>query len=393
MNYLDTVDLSSSVRDYEFTRMANRQIRRVISAESFRDMDAEEIFRFLYREMQLVSFKDYLKRYLYERAGIAEPFRSVDDRTWQEVITGAFEENNAPHSFEPTTTRWSATVKSWLNAERVRRGTVFLLGFGLRMDEDDVTDFLTKVLHEDDYRMDDPAEAVYRYCFLHRLPYAKARALLDRAQSALPTGGGVACAPDCLQSEEKLLRYLAGLRGNAGTGARQTMAAHFDALFRRCLEAAAEIYNRDEEEKPKKLRRSWTAADVSAADLEQMLCSGIPLTDSGNLTKANLSLLARHFQSFRPSRQRLEGVMKRQLAPDRYELLTLAFFLWSRRDLPGGERLKGYLDEINGILAGCGMSPLYPANPYEAFLLICTLSDCPLAVYTEVWEMSYTDLK
>ncbi|MBR4458076.1 MAG: hypothetical protein IKS31_03860 [Clostridia bacterium] len=389
MNYLETVNFNATVRDYEFTRMANRQIRQVVSSESFRDMSSEEIFRFLFREIRLVSFGDYLKRYLYERSGMEEPFREIDDRTWQDVITGAFAENNAPHSFKPTTTRWSTTVKGWLTSERVRRSTVFLLGFGLRMDEDDVGDFLTKALHEDDFRMDDPTEVIFRYCFLHRLPYAKAVELTERFE-ALPAGkekaGG---AEDCLRDEKQLLRRLSALKGQSSCAAREEMFRRYDDLLLRCMQTAADIYNRDEEEKPKRARRVWTAEDITAADLEQMLCSGIPLTDSGNLTKANLSLLSKHFQSFRPSRQRLEGVQKRQLAPDRFDLITLDFFLWSQRDIPGEQRLRRYADEINGILSACGMSPLYSASPYEAFLLICTLSDCPLAMYTEVWEMSY----
>lgn len=387
MNYLETVNFNATVRDYEFTRIANRQIRQVITSASFEDMSSDEIFRFLMHDIRLVSFRDYLKRYLYERAGMTEPFLEIDDRTWQDVITGAFAENGAPHSLEPTTTRWSATVKGWLNSDRVRRSTVFLLGFGLRMDEDDVTDFLTKVLHEDDYRMDDPFETVCRYCFLHHLPYAKARELLERSET-MPAKKA-SDAEDCLRSEDSLLRYLAGLKGKTALRVRETMAEQFDSLYRRCLQTAAAIYNRDEEEKPARSRRVWTAEDITPADLEQMLCSGIPLTESGNLKKANLSLLARHFQSFRPSRQRLDGVLKRKLTPDRYDLITLSFFLWSQRDIPGEDRLKGYLDETDGILAACGMSPLYTANAYEAFLLICTLSDCPLAMYTEVWEMSY----
>ena len=92
MNFLETVNWESTVRDYEFTRQAHRQIMDVVSNESFEDMSSEEVFRFLFQEISLVSFKDYLKRYLYERAGITEPFREIDDSVWQEIIINAFEE-------------------------------------------------------------------------------------------------------------------------------------------------------------------------------------------------------------------------------------------------------------------------------------------------------------
>ena len=81
--------------------------------------------------------------------------------------------------------------------------------------------------------------------------------------------------------------------------------------------------------------------------------------------------------------------MKRQHSPDRFDLITLGFFIYAQQDLPGEERLRQYLAEINASLAACGMGEIYSANPYEAFLLICTLSDCPLAVYGDVWELSY----
>ena len=43
------------------------------------------------------------------------------------------------------------------------------------------------------------------------------------------------------------------------------------------------------------------------------------------------------------------------------------------------------------ILKKCGMSEIYIVNPYECFLLMCLLTDCPLAVFADIWEMSYED--
>ena len=114
------------------------------------------------------------------------------------------------------------------------------------------------------------------------------------------------------------------------------------------------------------------------------------MTDSGNLVKANKSLLSKHFQNYRFSRQRVDGLLKGQAQPDRYDLITLCFFIHAQKEeLTGEQRLSGYLSEINPILTSCGMSEIHPANPYEAFILICILSDCPLAVYGDIWELSY----
>ena len=43
------------------------------------------------------------------------------------------------------------------------------------------------------------------------------------------------------------------------------------------------------------------------------------------------------------------------------------------------------------ILARCEMSEIYIVNPYECFLLMCLLTDCPLAVFSEIWEKSYEE--
>lgn len=390
MNYLETANFNATVRDYEFTRKARRQIFEVVRSENFEDMPADEIFRFLYQGISLVSFKDYLKRYLYERAGIEEPFAEVDDKTWHDIIIGAFEENNAPHSFEPTSTRWNATVKSWLTSERVRRNTVFLLGFGLRMTEDDVSDFLTKVLEEDDYRMDDPIEVIFRYCYRHNLSYARATMLKEQFNSLQPADKSAATDDEILRDESSLIRHLSAIKSSRPDAHSNNADLCFREMYEKCQAEIARIYNLDETEKPEKQRRLWKPNDITAADLEKMLCAGIPVTESGNLIKANQSLLSRHFQNYRPSRQRIDGLLKGNAQPDRYDLITLCFFLHAQEDcLTGEERLSVFLREINPVLKNCSMHEIHPVNPYEAFILICALSDCPMAVYGDIWEMAY----
>ena len=385
----DESDLERTIRDEEFTRKARKQIRQVVTSESFLDLSCDEIMLLLRDEMEQVSFRDYLKRYLYRQTDMQEPFRSIPDRTWQQMIDYAFEENGAPRSFEPTSTRWTATVKNWLNAQRVRRSTVFLLGFGLRMPEKDVSEMLTKVLMEDDFRMYDPREVIFRYCFANTLPYSAANSYLEQYEKLQPENGSFAENKELPRNEAELLDRLAEIKGGVQNDTEGTSRRCFLDLYQRCCQAAADIYNQDEEEKPEKSRREWHAEDITPADLEQMLCSGIPLTPSGNLAKANLSQLCQRFESFRPSRQHMDGILRGTLQPDRYDLLTLSFFLHAQTDVPGRERLHAYLEETNAILASCQMSGVYPAHAYEAFLLICIVSDCPMAVYTEIWEMSY----
>ena len=46
----------------DFTNRASRNIKRIVTSESFSDMGSDMIFEFLLHEMEIVSFKDYLKR-------------------------------------------------------------------------------------------------------------------------------------------------------------------------------------------------------------------------------------------------------------------------------------------------------------------------------------------
>lgn len=392
MNYLDAIDFESTIRDYEFTKKAQRQIHRAVTSETFIDMDAEKILHLLKSDFEIVSFKDYLKRYIYERAQINERFDRVPEEVYRDIIRDAFLENNVPHSAEAATTRLSAAVKSWLASDRVRRETVFLLGFALRMDNQDVNEFLTKVLKEDGFRENDPGEAVYSFCFQRGLPYARARELL-RLFEGLRAGDGKRPAAQARENADEAALLARLLAGSDGQGREEAAPAYlmFHSLYARCQAVIANIYTADEEEKPPRERRAWQDTDITPTNLEQMLCSGIPLVKGGNLSPASQSLLSRHFDSYRLSRQRLSGLLNHQLKPDRYDLMTLAFFLHAQEDIPEEERLKNYLDEVNHILGQCSFGPFNAANPYEAFLLICTLSGCPLALFSEVWELSYPE--
>ena len=51
-----------SVKDFEFTRKAAQKFRQVVSLDSFEDEDADVIFHYLYKEMELVSVDQTDKR-------------------------------------------------------------------------------------------------------------------------------------------------------------------------------------------------------------------------------------------------------------------------------------------------------------------------------------------
>ena len=292
ISYLDETNFESTIRDYEFTKRAKHQIQRIVDSDDFQDMDSEAIFRYLYGSMQIVSFKDYLRRYIYEKLGIDEPFSAVRDEDYREIIAYSFDENAAPHSFEPNTTRFSMTIKGWLSHESVRRDSVFLLGFGLRMTDDDVSMFLTKVLKDEDFNFSDPRETAFWYCYHTQSSYSEAVALMKdakRAESdinAAPVSvKSIADALNaCLNERRYMLQYLTLLIHSDAVYTREKLAyMHFMQLVEDAKKEVAAMYNSDWFDSG--TERCFAASDISSSDLEKVICSGIPLTKSGNLQR------------------------------------------------------------------------------------------------------------
>ena len=119
--------------------------------------------------------------------------------------------------------------------------------------------------------------------------------------------------PDAMHidSEKQLLDWLAYLKNSGIHERKQSIAnAEFESLYERTGKIIAKMY---QEEDKTGSRKRKTAEEISPADVEKVLCSGIPVTRNGNLEKMSSSLLAKHFGRYRMSRQRIDGLLKRQL--------------------------------------------------------------------------------
>ena len=387
-----------TVKDFEFTRKAAQRFRQVVELDSFEEKDTEVIFHYLYKEMELVSFGDHLKRYIYERAGIEEPFAEVPQEVYRDIAVESFKETYTPKSMNPTSTKLPALVNNWLTQASVKRETVFLLGFGLRMSAEDVSDFLTRVLKEQDFDFHNPEEVIYWYCYSKQLPYSKAEEYKECYKSIEPAAhddivSEVMTGKSSIDSETKLLRYLACLKAGWDDPMNEKSQAfqEFQRLLQHAKEIIASMYQKDEEEKGR--NKVWKAENITPSDLEKVICNGIPINRMGNLKKMSASILAKHFSQKRFSRQRINNILNHKFPVERFDLITLEFFVISQEmaDDDPYTRYRHFLEEIQEILARCEMSEIYIVNPYECFLLMCLLTDCPLAVFSEIWEKSYEE--
>ena len=197
MNYQD-----SDFSPLDATVIAENSFYDAVDNPYFRDRDVDVIYRLLQERMTLQSFSFYLKRYIYQKTGLREPFEEVSEKTYQSVILESFADTGTPYSFEPVSTKPGAITKNWLRQKTVNRGVVLLLGFGLAMTADEVNEFLIKALKETGLSAKDPREAICLYCYQRRLPYAKYYQLWN-SFSSLPLQ-----APDGLEESAETATFL-----------------------------------------------------------------------------------------------------------------------------------------------------------------------------------------
>ena len=419
----------------DFTENALDSFYGAVDDPYFRDQDLTLIFDALKNQLRLVPFGDFLKRYIYRRAELTGDYREIPLSDYQAILRDAFADTGTPASFTPTTARFSALAKNWLSQQSVKRSVVLLLGFGLEMSVADVNEFLTKALREQMLNPKDPLETLCWYCYRNHYGYGRFEALWE-AFEALPvddspandllseqTIGVRASVLQHFGSDEDLLGYRRRLR-LPYDGPRQSVAARaaFDQLYARSREIAAKLINQADEddgalraqrlrekldssdrlfeyEKAERVQRrmerarpAMKAGDVTPGDVERIICSAVPIGDKGVMLPAKASQLSQQFSGKRFSRQHVSEVLAGRAGIDRFDLITLNFFNYAG-DIENHQhtrrRYSSFIDQTNHILERCAMGPLYVANPYECFVLMCLLSEDPLGTYADVLELSY----
>lgn len=417
----------------DFTENAWDALYDAVDAEDFSESDAEVIYDALYRRLRFIPFGDYLKRYIYRKAGFKEPFAEIELDVFRRVIRDSFRENNTPPSFEPTTAKLSALSKNWLTQQTVNRRVVFLLGFGLRMSEEDVETFLTKALRERGFNAKDPFEVICWYCFRNGYGYYKFEDLWNaylgsepgNANISLLFGDMTAAVRSSfmdLTGDAALLSFVSKLKTKDNAPKLSVSARRcFDGLFAEAKRITADIYNRSEAEKARikasryerkllddprvsdaernervsRIRadhRTYAPEEITESDLEHIISSAIPVDRHGNLTPAKASALNGQFEGKRFSRQHVSEILSGNTDVTRFDLITLNFFIYSQtldRHPNSKERYFSFVKSTNEMLSGCFMGELYISNPYECFVLMCLLSEDPLGTYADVWELSY----
>ena len=424
---------SSDIRDFDFTEAAWESLYDAVDDTVFLEQDAQLIYSSLKHRLKFISFGDYLKRYIYLKAGLEEPFSDVPLKDYQSIIKSAFSDNHTPPSFTPTTAKLSALSKNWLTQQTVKRKVVFLLGFGLNMSVEDVNMFLTKALREPEINPKNPFEVICWYCYKNKYNYLKFEMLWELYNNTPANSAdvgmiysehtiGVRNSMYSVCDDATLIAHLSRLK-TADNISRISVTARecFDSLYDEARDLIAELYNRVEEEEHtealheyraelsrndrlydcdkieriKKFRnekRVFTRNDITESDIEHIICAAIPTDRHGNLTPSKASKLNEQFAGKRFSRQRISEILSGNAEISRFDLITLNFFVFSQKlsvYSQAKQRYTQFLKATNEILEKCFMGNLYIQNPYECFVLMCILSLDPLGTYADVWELSY----
>lgn len=421
--------------DLEFTNAGWEALYRAVDSRYFQDQDAEMIYESLRGHLRTISFGDYLKRYIYRKAELTGEYTEIPLAEYQFIIREAFREHHTPASFTPTTAKLSALSKNWLTQRTVKRNVVFLLGFGLGMSVEDVNLFLTKALREPEINPKDPFEAICWYCYKNGYSYLKYEKLWDIYLNT-PPGSldmgllygdytiGYRVGMQSLHNDAALIAHLAGLKNADNVSAiGLTAREEFQILYDEARDIVAGFRNHTEEERHEEARneykrflagsdrlsdaekqnrlhrfdegkRVYNREDIMPADMESVICAAIPTDRHGNLTPSKASRLNEQFEGRRFSRQRIGEILAGSTQVNRFDLITLNFFNFSQKleQYPNAkQRYSAFLDTTNAILENCSMGKLYVQNPYECFVLMCILSQEPLATYADVWELSYLE--
>ena len=399
----------------------------------FQKQDAHLIYNSLKHKLKIIAFGDYLKRYIYLKAELNGSFDEIPLKEYQLIIQSSFSDNFTPPSFGSTTAKLSGLSKNWLTQQTVKRNVVFLLGFGLNMNVDDVNMFLTKALREPEINPKNPFEVICWYCYKKRFNYLKFEQLwgkyndlrvnkLDMGYTYGEHTISVRNSMFSIDDDSSLLSHLSKLKvANNMSYMSITARKYFDLLYDEARDLIVDLYNCDEDERHDEAVREYiqklsqngklndleirkrieqfrsqkkvfTRQDITESDMEHIICAAIPKDRYGNLTPSKASKLNEQFSGKRFSRQRINTILAGNAEVTRFDLITLNFFIFSQKlDLypDAKRRYLQFYQSTNTILEKCFLGKMYVQNPYECFVLMCILSENPLGTYADVWEISY----
>ncbi|MDR2752205.1 MAG: hypothetical protein LBC41_16235 [Clostridiales bacterium] len=393
-----------------FVKRGQEVVKLTRNAPGFKRDDGRMIVQNLL-SLKQVAYNDRLKSYCllnglggnvnYNIEGLN--FDEIDEKCQKAIqiaIQDSFKKTETPCSFEPNSTKLSQFVKNLLKQVSISRESSFQVAIALGIPVKAASSFLKDVLGKRDFFLLNHIEAIFWYCIKNDLSFSDVLRLINIYDSSPGTYNGTKVSEEkfeaaCMQAEDEqsFMKLLLTLKGGPARDSNETAHREYIKLLRKCQEAIADDYNRDNEWQGKEA--SWRPEDITAADVENALCEGMPF-DNGNLKKYSRSKLFKIVDFKRPSRGRVAEVLSRKSEVDRTDLIILSLYVANedcKKDeyMPVKVSFNEFVRNTNGILDKCHMGKLNSGNPFDCCIILCMSSEGPLSTYAKVWEAAFMD--
>ena len=287
------------------------------------------------------------------------------------------------------------TLKNWLkkappSGSQQGREKVYALCFALGLDASKTEEFFLKAYLERPFNYKNINEAVYFFCLKNKLPYSKAKEMIQKIEAkpdvenkdAEQVTEQVGLAISKMNSEDELIKYLVENRSAFEKTQNQTAIAKIKELYEECKEHAIKEH--------KRLHINDNISVKSIDDLLEAITGyNARATYEGkkvyktSISKSKLPAAVR--KNF-PQREQFKQVEQfKQNEKDtasfdviRKFLIMLKFYhffanalIENAEELEKNSFFREFVDETNEMLAKCGYVQLYLRNPYDAVFAYC----------------------
>lgn len=371
--------------------------------------DVSIIIEQMLHNLSVRPFCDYLKGCLFYSCGMDKQYpnhTSVPDEEYIRIMRSEFSRNGMAGVCSLETQSPANDehfFRSLLKKENADRSTVFLLGFGLGMNENTTSDFLTKVLRQSDFNFKDAKEAIYFYCMKNQLGYEGLQRYLKLYSELEPSQETFAdkyYTSDIeklfltANSHEAFVELLAQLKAGAaqsGYTKSEIFRELLDNLRQQAMLDKLAFYRDDY---PQNNLPDESLDDVSLFAIEKYIYYSDTRNAHHNMMPNSCSIFSgkKWFLDTKLTRQNISLMLEGKRSISRNDIITMVFLnedLWLGEIDKPYERFMDFQYTVNDYLLMCRFAKFYPQNPYETFIGMCIASDNPQDTFKQIWSESF----
>lgn len=366
--------------------------------------DVSLIMNCLLHNLSQRPFGDYLKACLFYSCMKDDGLdpTALPDEVYIDILKREFaaHEMDGICSLTDETVHKEDFLSSMISRRSADRDIVFLLSFGLGMDDRNTSDFLTKVIRQSDFNFKEPYEAIYFYCLKNHLGYSGVKRYIEIYRAMPPaneTLDGKSYTSDIekmfllADTHEKFVNLLAMLKASTTTGG-YTKHEIFGQLLNRLKQMA--IRN-DTNAGADLSDESFDSVSLYA--VEKYVYYSDTRNSENNMLPNSKSILKgkRWFLDTKLTRGNLSLMLSGKREITRNDIITLVFLnedLWLGEIDRPYERFMDFQYTVNDYLFMCHFSSFFPENPYETFIGLCLASDNPQDTFRQIWSESFKEI-